>query len=403
MHALIDIEHADPSRFDEIANTLRKAVANPRAFKSIRAKPSSTADVRLVFRHFNSRSVEKALRNLSFSLGVPSKSAKGEGFVFNAQEDLTDRHSGELSKLVQGVYDFVIDYFGLPKVSVVRKAAMTWRGKVVYSPATGEPVSEAEWQKFTADLERFLNRASSLTGKRIVLDAATLAKLLDRMVQSDGLEKARKARLEDLTAGGRSFDWISESTRHIANIMGGMTRSELGRLEVLSTSAGERLTHASEGMKSAVRQVLVDGIVAKKTKGQVSQDLFDKLVGANRDFQRIADTETQRAFNESFVREEASKVSDGEAVYFRRIEVIDGNTCAYCKKINGTVARWSDVPLDGGAIKDEWASCALWEGKEAESKPTRIADAPSGVCHPYCRGVWVRCNPSKEAKLHDEK
>ena len=195
MHALIDIEHAEASRFDEIASTLRKAVADPRAFKSIHAKPSNTADLRLVFRHFDGESVEKALRNLSFGLGVPSKSAKGEGFVFHAQEDLTDKHAGELSKLVQGVYDFVIEYFGLPRVEVVRKAAMTWRGKVVYSPATGEPVSEAEWNKFTADLERFLNRNASLTGKRIVLDAATLAKLLDRMVQDDGLDKARKGRL----------------------------------------------------------------------------------------------------------------------------------------------------------------------------------------------------------------
>ena len=123
MQALIDIEHAEPSRFEDIASTLQKAASNPCAFKSIHAKPSGTADIRLVFRHFDSCSVEKALRNLSFSLGVPSKSAKGKGFVFSAQEDLTDRHSGELSKLVQGVYDFVIEYFGLPKVSVVRKAA----------------------------------------------------------------------------------------------------------------------------------------------------------------------------------------------------------------------------------------------------------------------------------------
>ena len=209
MQALIDIEHAEASRFDDIASTLRKAVANRREFRSIRAKPSSTADLRLMFRHFDSRSIEKALRNLSFGLGVPSKSAKGEGFVFSAQEDLTDRHAGELSAMVQGVYDFVIGYFGLPKVSVVRKAAMTWRGKVVYSPATGEPVSQAEWQKFTADLERFLNRNAGLTGKRIVLDAATLAKLLDRMVQSDGLDKARKVRAEK-----RGFQASKQQSAH---------------------------------------------------------------------------------------------------------------------------------------------------------------------------------------------
>ena len=125
MQALIDIEHAEPARFEKIASTLRKAVAGPRAFKSIRAKPSGTADLRLVFKHFDAASVEKALRNLSFGLGGPSKSAKGEGFVVTAQGNLTDKHAGELSKLVQGVYDFAIGYFGLSKVC--------WSGRRLHS------------------------------------------------------------------------------------------------------------------------------------------------------------------------------------------------------------------------------------------------------------------------------
>ena len=106
MQALIDIEHVEPARFDDIASTLRKAVANPRALKCIRAKPSSTADLRLVFRHFNSRSVEKALRNLSFELGVPSKSAKGAGELLALNVEREVRHDGEYVLTSGGSKDF---------------------------------------------------------------------------------------------------------------------------------------------------------------------------------------------------------------------------------------------------------------------------------------------------------
>lgn len=398
MQALIDIERleATEERMDAVAKSLRCALRSP-PMRNIR---TTSPALRLAFPVFDSEHVEKALRSLSLGLGVPMKSAGGEAFVFKAQEDLTDRHAAGLSKLVQGVYDFVVRCFGLPRVEVLRKASMTWRGKVLYSPETGEPITEAEWKRFTADLERFLNRNAEVTGRRIVLDATTLAKLLDRMIQARGIEDTRKRRLDGLKQGNRGFDWISENTHNMARAFGGLSRSELGRLEMLSQSAAEKLTHATDSMKSNVRQVLVDGLLSKKSKGEVSQDLFDKLVGSNRDFQRIADTETQRAFNEGFIREQVANAEAGQPVYFRRMEVVDGNTCAYCRKIDGLIVRWSDTPLDGGGIRDEHADVALWEGKEwSGGRLTRKEDVPSSVCHPFCRGVWVRCNPEKEEAL----
>lgn len=68
------------------------------------------------------------------------------------------------------------------------------------------------------------------------------------------------------------------------------------------------------------------------------------MVGDNRDYQRLADTEIQNAFNNSFIREEVQNSKEGEKVHFQRMEVIDKNTCTFCKRINGKIV---DLGRDG--------------------------------------------------------
>jgi len=89
-------------------------------------------------------------------------------------------------------------------------------------------------------------------------------------------------------------------------------------------------------MKNDIKQILIDGVKSRKGKSQISQDLFDRMTGHNRDFQRIADTETINAMNNSFLQDEVHGAEPGEKVYFQRVEVIDANTCNFCKKMHGT-------------------------------------------------------------------
>lgn len=340
--------------------------------------------------------VNKALRAASLSLGVPTKSAKGEAFTFKAQEELTDKWVKFFSELVNNTYNFIIDYFDLPKITVMSKSQnLTWKGKVLYSPESGEPITKKEWDFFVKNLEKFLNCNISNAAEKIVLDSKALGHILDRMLKTNTLEAIKKQNLSDLKINGKSFDWISDSVKNMKNALGeSLTRKEQARIEVIQQSAAEKITRISDTMKSEVKQVLIDGVVDRKSKSQVSQALFDKMVGHNRDFQRIADTEIQKTFNNSFIREEVHNAKEGEKVYFERVEVIDGNTCPYCQKINGKIAIWSETPLASGAVKDEYADLAIWEGKEWNGKKLeKISDAPISVVHPFCRGTWIRCYP----------
>lgn len=347
-------------------------------------KPLPTVNIKM--KDFSAGRVEKALRTLAFSFDVPQKAAKGEIFFYKAQEDLTDKWCAFFSAFVRNAYDFVTDYLDLPKKTVMTKAVLSHKGKILYNPSTGEPIRQADWDKFVKNLESFLNRNMKDVEKKIILESKSLAKILDRMLKYNTLEAVKNLRLNDIAYHGKSFDWISDSVKNMKNVFGdSFTRQEQARIEVLTQSAAQKVTNVAEKMRGNIKQILIDGVKNKSGKGQVSQALFDKMVGDNRDFQRIADTEIQNAFNNSFIQEEVHNTTEGKKTYFKRIEVIDGNTCPKCRSINGKIAVWSDRPLNDEKSKDKNADYVIWEGKEGSEW-----DCPMSVKHPYCRGTWTR-------------
>ncbi len=339
-------------------------------------------EVNITLKDNSPERIEKALRTMSMSLDVPLKSAKGEVFAYKAQEELTDKWCKFFSEYVRNVYDFVTDYFNLPKKTVMEKAVLSHKGKILYYPETGKPIDKKDWDKFIKSLEKFLNRNITDAEKKIVLQSNSLGRVLDRMLQTNTLEAIKKMPLSSITYKGKSFDWISDSTKNMKSVFGEeLSRDELARIEAVTQSAGLKISNVSEKIRGDIKQILIDGIRAKQSKGQVSQALFDKMVGGNRDFQRIADTEIQNNFNNAFVREEVQNANENENVYFQRVEIVDNNTCKFCKQMNGKIAKWSDKPLKDEKINDSVADYAIWEGKEWSGKEHNVA---IGGFHPYC-------------------
>lgn len=348
-------------------------------------------NVNITLKNGSAERIEKALRTMSMSFGVPEKT-KGEVFSYQAQEDLTNKWYAFFADFVRETYNFVSDYLGLPKRTLMSKSEnLTHKGKILYYPETGEPIKKADWDKFVKNLENFLNRNIADAEKKIILESHSLGKILNRMLKYNTLEAVKKMQLDNLKYHGKDFDWISESTKNMKNVFGeSLTRNEMTRIEMLTQSAGQKITGITDKIRNDVKQILIDGVRAHKSKGQVSQDLFDKMVGDNRDFQRLADTEIQNSVNNAFIREEVYNAKVGEKVYFQRIEVVDDNTCPFCKKMNGKIASWSERPLKDQKAKDSIADFVIWEGKEWNGQKD---DVCTGVFHPFCRGAWIRYYP----------
>lgn len=378
-----NVDNDAKAKFEQLVKSLNGET--PEYISADNTPRLGTINIKL--KDYSSERIEKALRTMAMSLSVPLKAAKGEVFFYKAQEDLTDKWCMFFSELVRNTYDYVTDYLDLPKKTVMSKSdILTHKGRILYNPSTGEPIKQSDWNKFVGNLEKFLNRNIKDVEKKIILESKSLAKILDRMLKYNSLDAVKNLRLNDVSYHGKSFDWISESTGNMKNVFGeSLTRQEMARIEVLRQSAAQKVTNVSDKMRGDIKQILIDGVSGKKGKGQVSQALFDKMVGNNRDFQRIADTEIQNAFNNSYVQEEVYNTEEGKKTYFKRIEVIDGNTCPKCKAINGKIAVWSDKPLNDEKSKDKNADYVIWEGKDGFEW-----ECPISVKHPYCRGTWQR-------------
>jgi hypothetical protein len=355
-------------------------------------------EITLRIANFDRNRIAKAVRTLSFSLDTELKAPKGEAFSFRAQEDLTNLFVKELSEKTKELYSMLIGWFGLPEIRILSKADLMYRGKIVYSPETGKPIPEGEWKKFVAALEKFLNRNYRGTGKRIVLSAESLGRILDRLTGTKKLAEVKKMRLDELKYRGKKFEWISNSVKNMTDTFGeSLSRSRQAKIQVMSQSAAQRITGVTDRIRNDIQQVLIDGVRNGQSKSVVSQNLFDKCVGLNRDFQKIADTEIQNAANEAYINEEVFK-SGEEKVYFKRFEITDGNTCRRCADLDGTIALYSDVPLQSQEITDEYASIAIWDGCGLSDRNKGI---PMGTMHPFCRGTWIRCFPETERKVRE--
>jgi hypothetical protein len=372
--------------------------------KSIENLPNIELFVKNITESNKKEKFAKAMRAVSEQLGIPvtverrkERGHGGEPFFYRAQEDLIYRWYNFFSAAVDEAYRFVTACFGLPEVRILKKADgdLKHKGRVVYSPQTGQPIKQSEWDSFVKLLDKFLNRRLQAGGKRIILDAKALGRILGRMLKYNRLEAVTGAGLDDIKYRGKTFDWIADSVKNMRTVFGDeLSRPEMARIQVLQQSAAQRITKVNDELKADIKQILIDGVKSRKGKSQISQDLFDRMTGHNRDFQKIADTEIQNALNSSYLLDTVNSAKPGEKVYFVRKEVIDANTCPFCKKMNGVVVLWSDHPLDDDKIKDPIAKYAIWDGKDWDGRKEFVAN---GVYHPYCRGIWMRYNAEVDA------
>jgi hypothetical protein len=347
----------------------------------------------------------KAVRALSERLGVPvsveerKKHTHGaEPFFYRAHEELIYKWYNFFSSALDAAYSFAVSYFGLPEVRVVSKAdVLRYKGKIVYSPENGEPIKQQDWDEFVKLLEKFLNRRLKGADKKIILDSKALGRILNRMLKYNRLDDVKAFSLEDIKYRGKTLDWISDSVKNMRTAMGEeLSRSEMARIQALQMYAAQKITGVSDKIKSEIKQILTDGVIARKSKSQISQDLFNKMTGRNRDFQMIADTEIQNALNSASLLDEVYNAEPGEKVYFQRVEIMDQNTCPFCRRMNGVIVLWSDHPLTSDKIDDPIADYAIWDGKNWDGKKEFVAN---GAFHPYCRGLWVRYNKTVDALL----
>lgn len=365
------------------------------------------------------RAVEGLAKAMDIPLTMrPRDKENGEKFVYTAEEELVAAWRRDFADALDTIYLTVCHSLDLPKVTTFSKAigvqdpiqalplshAILYHNKVIFNPETGLPIYREDFNRIINAIERFLNKRLDPSAKKIVLNSVALGRVMARRLLKLDPAEIRKLKLKEVVYEEKPLDWIAESLERQNRLMGPLREDESARLsehykgisrmvEVAEQSMGDHITQMEEDAVHAVRRSIINGVKGRSSKTEIAQDLFNKFGDLNRDWGRIAETETVESFNNAFLKETAIMAEPGEKVYFRRVEMRDDYVCSYCEKIRGEVALYVNSPLSDDKIEDAVAKVAIWEGKNNIGRKAKNYWMPAGTVHPWCRGSWERFFP----------
>ncbi len=179
-----------------------------------------------------------------------------------------------------------------------------------------------------------------------------------------------------------------------------LTERDAHILRFAAAQTANLITNLTETQRTKIKSVVLNG-VRRITLGDrqgtwqtLGQELFDTFADLNRDWRRIAITETGNATNSGLI----AAVPLGERV--RREEAYRG-ACQFCQSIRGKMLT---VVADHHEPKD-WDT-QVWPSKNnlgrsvsprkrvdgvlISRSPDEMWSIPAGAVHPNCRGSWSR-------------
>lgn len=178
-----------------------------------------------------------------------------------------------------------------------------------------------------------------------------------------------------------------------------LTPLEIQVLTYGRAHAGEFIRHLTEDARHRMATICLEhvqgGLLGQKegTWAYAKTRLFDDFSILNRDFRRIAVTESGEMLNQSYV------AARGAGKRVKRQEAYRG-ACPFCQSINGMIFTIVDP-----AAPDKDGDTEIWVGKTnvgrsaaprkregntlVEREPDELWWPAAGVQHPHCRGAWV--------------
>jgi 2'-5' RNA ligase len=326
---------------------------------------------------------------------------------------------GETTPLVKAVFSYLADKFGSIKKFYEKfkfgghsdVEPMTVRGGPITNVETGEVLTSKRWQEIEDSIVGHLSKYLSGADEEMVVRAGLLQLLRERMGKEGiPVEEQKEMSYDNVVEkyGEQPRTWEEAEVPDDSV----MRRT----LEWARTRAGEYLAiddgKLRTGIVNAVRKRLVDGIQNGDSPEEVARRLFyidpssefdmayssDTIAAINRDWRRVAITETSFAMNNGFLAALLDQAETGEAVY----SVFSGRynpkegADEPCNKWLGVTVRVLPRPPKGGSdrIDDPYAGFAVWPGKNTVGQKTGDSWIAIPV-HPHCTHYWEHQFPEE--------
>jgi len=339
---------------------------------------------------------QKAIKAISKELNIPAtientRESHGEEWPFKVNEELYLKGKIQFGVAMDEVYSRLCATLGILPVETFKKsidkdARPLLIGKLKYNPQTGELLTKEQIDRFMNAVIKFLEKTIP-SGKDIVINQANVSRAIAQL-QKNGTEYEilREKKLDDI-----NFDPLGT----IKEFSQKYPDANIETIKLYNDNYANYIKHISDDMRFEIRRVLINGQLAKKSNHEVSQELFDKFGDANKQWDRVIETESVNIANDQYVAEFVDNAEPDEKVYFVRHEFADDRTCSFCMQAvaKPIIALYVSTPLQDDAINDEYASIAIWPGKSNFGLKKDEWRWPMGSIHPRCRGGWDRYYP----------
>lgn len=284
--------------------------------------------------------------------------------------------------------------------------------KIVYDPRTGKAITNEQFMALANDVGDFLEDKMGNIGDMTILRAALLGKMMHQM-EKGGIPIEKQKRMSWKEVEDR-FGPLPEDEQEARERMD-LTPAELNAIRFAKAKAGEFLSIHDGKLRNqlvtAVRNQITQGLQDGIDAHEVAQRLFwmdpkdekgkpvnkDTLEEYNRNWRRVAITETKSALSNGYLMSNKEEARKGEKQYFvfagrwNPDEPARGPNS--CNQFLGKICLLIDHPVeDDTDVKgDPYADFVIWVGK------TNVGRGKDTWCcipvHPHCTHWWERAHP----------
>jgi len=296
---------------------------------------------------------------------------------YKALHQLDDRAKDRVKNRLERIFEAIShDLLHVTMRKSGEDEPFTFRGKLYINPETGTVLTIDEWKQISAHLTFMFGQAFTGAADDIVGIALSLGSILNLSTEDEQVNR-NLHEFEAIIAkqSEPSFDLWQNIQRY----------AEL--------HAGELIQDLTDHSRSVIMQTLIDGEKNGISSKELQRNLFNRFDSLNRDWRRIAETETATNFNNGYLLSEIDGEEDhAKPIFMRGLSA--PNACQWCRShVNDKLVVLLSGPPKGGDDNVEIGGreyTAIWPGKTNYGRKAAEYWVAAGVQHVHCRCTWTR-------------
>jgi hypothetical protein len=258
-------------------------------------------------------------------------------------------------------------------------------------PLSDKMYSESDWFRLENSINKFLNEAKEY----IIQPSVSLAYIMGKVLAKEE-NKGETIDNKDIAIV------MDDSVNTILNQYTGKNVNKIKDLDevekrILSVSiqnTGRYIKNLSNDITTKIQQTVNNAIINREGEKQLSNNLFNEMVGVNRDMRRVAAYELVSAHNQGHIiaTTEMNKEVGIDKTYMM-LNNLKG-ACDFCQDWNKEVVIVLDEPpKTGDKVNDKYAKYAIWPGKNNVGRDKKEWWIAMTAQHPHCNCFWTPYNP----------